>query len=661
MATLTDYAALSAIVYNDVRRGFNVLSPLPGWTEILSNTGGLGFTAGAYKNGNDIVIAFKGTDTILKNATVDWLLGNIPAGLGTGSSQLVEAALFYEAVKAANPGSNITFTGHSLGGGLASVMAVYFDKQATTFDEAPFLLSALNPVFTGVIAARLILNGIVDSDFATFALNPLAVGLRSSNVHDYYVNGEILSYLRNPLTTIYGVDTPIAVGGAALLPDNAVSNAITLHSMNLAAALLMSQTFADDTVLLPNLLKEIFDEQLYSAAPEGAVANFLIHILNDQIKVGYTNANGLLSRFAGDLAKLTNYGANLKDGALGKALIDVAIADYYFMQSGFTKKDFFTASSGGISFDLKDIGTNWSNNKTVRSLNDAFISQYLNNDQTARQFLAQDSAWTIQSGGTALNVTGTGTNNDAMIGGSSSDVLNGGSGNDFLYGGGGADTLTGGIGDDVLTGGTGNDVLQGGTGYDTYVWHPGDGNDQISDAREADGKVHGIIQIDNGQGQNILVAGAYMQQGSSEVWRKIQPDGSAGLTITHAGQWTLTLADGSSLVLRDFQDGDFGINLHESLNITTSRTIVGDLAPLSGSSNQYDPLGYIIERNVRIDALGNVITNTGFPLPTRRDYLYDSAGNDRIQSGGGDDIINSDKGGNDILEGGSGSDLQRRQ
>lgn len=49
MATLPEYAALSAIVYNDVRKDENVLSPLPGWTEILADTGGLGFTAGAYK------------------------------------------------------------------------------------------------------------------------------------------------------------------------------------------------------------------------------------------------------------------------------------------------------------------------------------------------------------------------------------------------------------------------------------------------------------------------------------------------------------------------------------------------------------------------------------------------------------------------------------
>ena len=33
-------------------------------------------------------------------------------------------------------------TGHSLGGGLASLMAVFFDRPATVFDEAPFEMSA---------------------------------------------------------------------------------------------------------------------------------------------------------------------------------------------------------------------------------------------------------------------------------------------------------------------------------------------------------------------------------------------------------------------------------------------------------------------------------------------------------------------------------------
>jgi len=41
------------------------------------------------------------------------------------------------------------------------------------------------------------------------------------------------------------------------------------------------------------------------------------------------------------------------------------------------------------------------------------------------------------------------------------------------------------FGSDILTGGTGDDLLMGGAGMDTFVFRPGDGNDEI-----------GLINID---------------------------------------------------------------------------------------------------------------------------------------------------------------------
>ncbi len=632
MATTLDCAALSTLVYNDVRGIDNRLVLPAGWTEILSDTGSLGFTAGAYKNGDEIVIAFKGTDTILKNATVDWLAGNIPAGLfGIGSTQLLDAALFYEAVKAANPGANISFTGHSLGGGIASLMAVYFDKPATTFSEAPFLLSAVNPIVTGIIGASLTLNGIFDSDFAGFALNPLSVGLRSSNVNDFYVDGEILNYLRGPLTAIYGTDTRITIGGASLLPGNEVSNAITLHSMNLGASLLMSQAFSDDTISLPNLLNEIFDPQLYASSPEGKVPDFLIHLLNDQIRVGYDNPNGLLDRFANDIEKLTQFDTNLKDGALGKDLIDIAIADYYFMQSGFTQ-DFFNAVSGGIGFDLQDIGTDWARNKTVVLL-DNDTRQILNLDFQSGAFLSGDSVWTIQSGDTPLNITGASNNNDAMIGGAGSDTLNGGDGNDFLYGGDGADTLIGGAGTDLLIGGAGDDTLNGGAGNDTYIV---EGHDTILDA---DGQ--GVIKDKAGN-----VINGVIEQHADGTFEFLS---NAGISVTKDANLTLTLTDGSVVVIENYQDGNLGLKLVGSASQATALTLAGDFSPIQYGT---DSLGNPV---YHYDALGNRITDPNQPGPVE-DLLNGSTGNDHILSGSARDLVDG-KAGDDLIEGGTQSDI----
>ena len=125
MASYVDYAALSAFIYNNARGNSNQISipQAAGWAElpIDPSTDFTGFTAAAFQNSQtqEIVIAFKGTDTDNLLQTVkDFVFGN-SAALG-GSVQLFQAALFYEQVKA-KYGSNITFTGHSLGGGMASV------------------------------------------------------------------------------------------------------------------------------------------------------------------------------------------------------------------------------------------------------------------------------------------------------------------------------------------------------------------------------------------------------------------------------------------------------------------------------------------------------------------------------------------------------------
>lgn len=86
------------------------------------------------------------------------IAADIGLGTGVGSAQLLQAAEYYLQVQAANPNAAITFTGHSLGGGLAALMGVFFGKRAVTFDQAPFANSAERNLLTPDVAANLKAN-----------------------------------------------------------------------------------------------------------------------------------------------------------------------------------------------------------------------------------------------------------------------------------------------------------------------------------------------------------------------------------------------------------------------------------------------------------------------------------------------------------------------
>jgi len=162
VATKFEYAQLAARVY---ARSDSNRVPIPaGWTESdwISDLGD-GFSAGTYKKGGEMVISFTGT-----NEFTDFIGANIPLATGGYAQQLVDAVIYYENVKAANPGMRISFTGHSLGGGLASLMGVLFNRHATVFAPAPFHTSAVVQSVLDTINSTLTSHGFVDNDFATY-------------------------------------------------------------------------------------------------------------------------------------------------------------------------------------------------------------------------------------------------------------------------------------------------------------------------------------------------------------------------------------------------------------------------------------------------------------------------------------------------------------
>jgi len=122
MASTTEYALMAGASYISTRAPINRLPAPSGWIEIEGDwiVRSSGFEATYFTKGSEIVISYAGT-----GGEGDWIHGNIPLALGRLPDQLRQAADYYLQVKAGAPaGSTITLTGHSLGGGLASLIAV---------------------------------------------------------------------------------------------------------------------------------------------------------------------------------------------------------------------------------------------------------------------------------------------------------------------------------------------------------------------------------------------------------------------------------------------------------------------------------------------------------------------------------------------------------
>ncbi len=159
MATLfeLDCALMAGASYISTRKPLNQFPVPDGWSELLVERAAKpsGFEATCFTKGNDLVISFAGTylDVIPGTTNGSWLglavdlVADVALATGNICDQLRQAADYYLEIKASAPaGTKITLTGHSLGGGLASLIAVMFGETAITFDQAPFLSSALTVV-----------------------------------------------------------------------------------------------------------------------------------------------------------------------------------------------------------------------------------------------------------------------------------------------------------------------------------------------------------------------------------------------------------------------------------------------------------------------------------------------------------------------------------
>ncbi len=596
-----------------------------------------GFSAGVYKNNktNEIVISFTGT-----NDTADKI--NWSGGAGLPAFQIFDAMGYYMAFKNAYPTANITFTGHSLGGGLASLMAVFFDKQATVFDEMPSQFAALSQAVLTAAAIGMIASGYSDEKFSLYLKSGGLLALtREANVTNYYIEGEILQPLRTSEKNLVGSDIPIRLG-------KSTASMVDRHSMALLTATQISTNFLDAVQKLPNLVTQLLDDKLFAADPRDREKTDLLRkLIAHQLGVsGEITPDGMLERFAADMQKITAQGdLSRTDSNIIKALTAFAMQMYYEDPKGNAtdiNKNLFdnTGVTGGLHFDRSDVAASLNNAIGYKLYFQKYLSSLPGNETgvITRQ-ISELLDWYIQAGTSSMSATA-GTQRAFMLGGNNGDNLTGSSSADLLYGGTGADIVTGGNGADTLIGGAGNDVLNGGLGHDIYEYTIGDGNDLIID-EDKDGE---LVVHNSGTNMKILALGNFYKSGTDE-WK---PQNGSNTKIVGD---MLYLPDGNTIEFGTaLQSGDYGINLIEvPANPDSINTMIGDLTPVD-----YDPVLEGIQ--TRNDQWGNVIADSNQPEPGRIDRLYDTTAGDRIEAGAGNDGIVSYRGGSDWLLGGSGND-----
>lgn len=237
------------------------------------------------------------------------------------------------------------------------------------------------------------------------------------------------------------------------------------------------------------------------------------------------------------------------------------------------------------------------------------------------------------------------TGNDTIDGGDNADYIEGGTGNDLLMGGAGADSLIGGAGEDTLRGGLGNDTLEGGSGNDRYEITANQGVDVI---RDRDGELW--IADTRLTGGKLAIDGTtrtYLSE-DKKIGFHFSGDPATSGTLLISGAF-------GSLRVENYHFGDLGIVLeNQDDDVTlappeTGEEIFGDREPIDQDPGQSGT-------QISYDENGNVITDPTKLVVDRQDLLYDSAGDDAIFAGGGNDQVTMKRGGHDFVDLGTGDD-----
>jgi Ca2+-binding RTX toxin-like protein len=494
-----------------------------------------GFFAQSYVlSSGETVVSYRGTDqnvsTPLSLAGSDLVNGY---GVGAGNPfgpQAQLAVQFYNLVKdsSTNP-TNISVTGHSLGGGLAGYVGALYGLQGRLFDNMAFELAASNAKFYASLAYQGNPPPTLAAESGALLLSAYGGAQPWANnlggLQAWNTQGEFLGLNRLLQST---ASTPMGIGPNVLLPGFA-NGTFSLHSMGLLVTLMYADYASvprdwmqASRYFLPALFNDAIASAVNAATYQGT--STLSDVMRNAIAYSAINGPALVFGDTGikalfddavDLGKaleLSNVSKTLVSSAasIGEILTQFAgqLAIGQVLQGAHPE-----ALSGVLSLasDQKTLSVNLDN--TLWSLGSSSsnprskivgLSDLIDNlsvfsggpagqafgsdlrsgmnwlwgsDSTdifsSVQFATQDDPLTTTLNSTTPPPTGV----SLFIAGGQADKITGSSGDDLIYGGDGNDELWARGADDPLAGGAGKDLLAGGAGDD--ILHPGHGHDYL--------------------------------------------------------------------------------------------------------------------------------------------------------------------------------------
>lgn len=572
---LHDAALFALDAYNRATASEDLAIPF-GAQVIFDRTDGQ-FAAVAYylESSNELVVAYRGTDNpILDGAT------SYPIGAGHydwPASQADQAFRFYNDLQAilADPdqdghSASLVFTGHSLGGGLAGLVASINELPAFVYDSMPFT-EAANKIPSDI-------NGPLGSNYHYWKY----LAFPDGNVHapsfsliqSAAIQGELLAALRwgEPFDFIGGITVTDGVEAERIVQNEIKAGTLTNQLDMHGQALLMIAMHGglvqtDQRVTGGNVIyKHLFDTALSTRlgfADSESMRQILAYTVDDDTPRVLDGLFFDMDLLGGILLEQEAHGGpeNRYVDVLGKLSLAHAIQTALPNSNNDLSVGLIRQINGTANVDLTGVqSASDTIHLFLQSISSVLQGQLFEISTEGLSNLAV--AWSgyggsayLQPGGSIFfgseyidDVYGSDANDVIISMGSNAtffDNIWGGGGNDVIYASVGADTIDGGSGNDRIHGGAGNDTITGGTGSDAMF-----GGENIDTFHLGEALAGDVDYVNGGAGTDIvqLSVGATFRldaAGAAAIRSTIIADGFAAPTGHGVG---IELAVGTAFV-----------------------------------------------------------------------------------------------------------------